>query len=132
MANNTVASTYLKINEDLKQQIEEISAISGIQRDVLRETFEFMLIQWATKIAKDPDKMTMIDIPFLGKIGVRYKGDFENPDGTLGTDIDAFVAPSDGFKKLVGDLHDEGNNIIFELIKKKINAAILTSSSTED
>lgn len=123
---------YLKIDDTLKRQIDEISALSGIQRDAVREVFEFMLIRWSEQLAASPEKLVHLQIPFLGSIAVRYAGDKLLESGEVSTDVTAFFSLSDQFKKLVGDIHDEGDNIVTELLRKKIENAILTSSTKGD
>ena len=120
---------YLKIDEDQKQLIEEISALSGIQREVIREVFEFQLIRWAEKIAEHPDKLVKLKIPFLGEIAVKYDKDEILDTGEMTTQVTAFHNLDDSFKKLVGDIHDEGDSIVIDLLMKKIKSAVLTSSS---
>ena len=56
-----------------------------------------------------------------------YKSDYVKSDGSLGTDVDASVSLSEEFKSLVGDVHDEGPNIVTRLLKKKIEAGIASS-----
>ena len=41
--------------------------------------------------------------------------------------MDASVSLSEEFKSLVGDVHDEGPNIVTRLLKKKIEAGIASS-----
>jgi hypothetical protein len=120
---------YLKLDDEQKQLIEEISALSGIQRDVIREVFEFQLIRWAEKIAASPDKLVKLKIPFMGDIAVKYAGDEILDTGEMTTNVTVFHNLDDSFKKLIGDIHDEGDNIIIDLLMKKIKNAVLTSSS---
>lgn len=123
---------YLKIDDDLKRLIDETSSLSGIQKDAIREVFEFLLIRWAEQVASNPNGLARLQIPFLGTIAVRYKGDTILESGEVETEVDAFFSLSDRFKKLVGDIHDEGESIVIDLLKKKIDNAILTSSSRSD
>lgn len=119
---------YLKITEEQKQMIEEMSALSGIQREVIREVFEFQLVCWAEKIAKNPDKLVKLNIPFLGDIAVKYTGDEILETGEISTQVLVFNNLEDSFKKLIGDIHDEGDNIVVDLLKKKIKNSVMTSS----
>lgn len=120
---------YLKIDDEQKQLIEEISALSGIQREVIKEVFEFQLVRWAEKIAENPDKLVRLKIPFMGEMVVKYEGDEILDTGEMSTNVTAFHNLDPSFKKLVGDIHDEGDNIVTDLLMKKIKNAVLTSSS---
>ena len=117
---------YLKITEKERIAIEELSALSGIQKDVIREVLEFLFIRWAEQIATNPEGMNNLHIPFLGTIGVRYTGDQIEESGALSTNVEAFVALDPVFKKLVGDTVDEGETVVKDLLKKKIDNALLT------
>jgi hypothetical protein len=123
---------FLKLDNEEKVLIEEVSALSGIQKEVLRECWEFLLIHWAEQLAANPDKVTKLHIPFLGVVAVRFKDDEVLATGELQANVDAFVALTPQFRKLVGDIHDEGECLVTDLLRKKIETAILTSSSKGD
>lgn len=123
---------FLKIDKDTKHLIEEISALSGIQRDVIREVWEFTFIRWLEQITRDPEKLQSLNIPFLGSVGVRYTGDTLNEDGSLETQADAFVSLSSSFKSILGDVYDEKRNIIIDILQKKIDTAISTIIEDEE
>ena len=117
---------FLKIDKDTKHLIEEISALSGIQRDVIREVWEFTFIRWLEQITNDPEKLQTLTVPFLGSVGVRYTGDTLNEDGSLETQAEAFVSLSSAFRSILGDVYDEKRNIIIDILQKKIDNAIAT------
>lgn len=123
---------FLKIDKDTKHLIEEISALSGIQRDVVREVWEFTFIRWLEQITNDPEKLQTLTIPFLGSVGVRYTGDTLNEDGSLETQADAFISLSSSFRGILGDVYDEKRNIIIDILQKKIDNAIATIIEEDD
>jgi len=123
---------HLRMDEEQKQLIEEISAISGLQKEVIREVWEFSAIRWAEQILSDTSKMHRLVVPYLGTVGVKYINDTVEPTGAVSTNVEAFAALSPQFKKMVGDLVDEGPNVIESLLERKISSAILTLSSSED
>lgn len=123
---------FLKIDKDTKHLIEEISALSGIQRDVVREVWEFTFIRWLEQITNDPEKLQTLIIPFLGSVGVRYTGDTLNEDGSLETQADAFISLSSSFRGILGDVYDEKRNIIIDILQKKIDNAIATIIEEDD
>ena len=69
-------------------------------------------------------------VPYLGKILVKYEGDFITPEGELATDVKVFVNLSDSFKKLVGDIHDEAQTVLTDLMQKKLEQVVMVSSAT--
>ena len=123
---------YLKIDKETKHLIEEISALSGIQRDIVREVWEFTLIRWIEQITKDPEKLQNLTVPFLGTVGVRYTGDVLKDDGTLDTQADVFASLSPFFKTVLGEVYDEKQNMIIEILGKKIDNAISTIMDESD
>lgn len=121
----------MKLDEEMVALLNEISAISGIQRAVIKEVWEYMFISWAEKLAAGEGKLVELKIPFMGKIAVQYKKDILNADGTVSTDIMQFINVSDQFKKLIGDIHDEKFNIVDDILKRKIDSALLALTSNK-
>jgi len=103
---------YLKLDESQKRFIDETSALSGIQKEVIKEVFEFMLVRWAEQIASSDRKMTILEIPFAGKLGVRYDGDELLDNGAVTTKVTTYFEPSTQFKKIVGDIQDEKEGVV--------------------
>ena len=62
---------------------------------------------------------------------VKFKEDKVDSSGNLTTEVDTFVDLCDPFKKLVGDIYNEEQTEIIELLKKKIKNAIMVASSAE-
>lgn len=122
-------SNLLKLSEDTKNIILEVSALSGISQNVIKEVFEYMLVNWAIKVTDNPNSYASLDIPYLGKVHVRYKDDKVSETGELYTEVDAYVDIDDNFKNLVGTLHDEGRTELVSMMMKKIEQAIMVASS---
>lgn len=123
---------FLKVDEDTKHTIEEISALSGIQRDVIREVWEFTLIRWIEQITKDPSKLNILQIPFLGSVGVKYIEDRLASDGSIETTVDSYVCLSPFLKKIIGEIYDGKHNVITELLELKIDDAISNITENND
>lgn len=113
----------MKLKDEHKQFIDELSALSGIQKDVIKEVLEFQIIWWAEKLAKDPDKFTRLNIPYMGTVAIKYnpvekRGEEETPPVT------AFVSLEEGFEKMVEDIYYESHSVAIDLLKKKIRNII--------
>ena len=119
------------LNEDTKNQILEISALSGYAQNVVKEVLEYMLMSWAIKIADNPDKYASLTIPYLGNVMVKYVDDEVLPTGELSTITDSQVVLNDQFKKLIGDLHDEGMKELVPMMEKKIKNAVMIAASND-
>lgn len=122
---------FLKLTDDQKRLVDEISALSGIQKEVIRECWEFTLIRWTEQIASNPGKLTTLEIPFIGKLSVRYEEDTIEASGAVSTKIFTGFEPSTLLKKLVGDIEDEGDSVVTDLLKKKIEVALVTLSVSD-
>ena len=120
----------LKFSEDTRTFVTEISALSGIPQNIIKEVLEFMVMDWAIKIGDSRDSFAELPIPCLGKILVKYEGDSITPEGELSTDVRVFVNLSDSFKKLVGDIHDEAQTVLTDLMQKKLEQVVMVSSAT--
>lgn len=119
------------LDDDTKNQILEISALSGYAQNVVKEVLEYMLMSWAIKIADNPDKYASLTIPYLGNVMVKYVDDEVLPTGELSTITDSQVVLNDQFKKLIGDLHDEGMTELVPMMEKKIKNAVMIAASND-
>lgn len=119
------------LNDDTKNQILEISALSGYAQNVVKEVLEYMLMSWAIKIADNPNKYASLTIPYLGNVMVKYVDDEVLPTGELSTITDSQVVLNDQFKKLIGDLHDEGMTELVPMMEKKIKNAVMIAASND-
>lgn len=127
-------SNLLKLNDETKNLIMEVSALSGIPQNVVKEVLEYMLISWAIKISdsNDTDNFAELTIPYVGEVNVKYSGDQITPEGDLSTNVDCFINLSDSFRKLVGDLHDEARTELVDMLQKKIEQAVMVASTSTD
>lgn len=122
-------TSTLKLTEDTKNMIMEVSALSGIPQNVIKEVWEYFLIYAAIKIADTPDAYAEIGIPYVGKLFVQYAKDYITPTGDLATEVNSLIELSPSFKKLVGDLHDEAQTELTNLLTSKIEQAVLVASN---
>lgn len=119
----------IPLDGETSELIQEISALSGYGKNIIKECFEFLLLNWAIKVADNADEYAELTIPYLGKIGVKYDGDSILPSGEMITNTEAYVEISPDFKKIIGDIHDEGYNSLIPMIEKKIENAVLVAST---
>lgn len=128
----------IKLEETSKNLITEFSALSGYPQAVVKECFEYLFVDWAIRIAdtlaKNSDSSTSdieipIGIPFLGTIYIKYIGDKILETGELDTEISYRIEFLPGFRKLVGDIVDEGYTEVVPLLSKKIENAIMIASA---
>ena len=122
-------NNILKIDEETKVLISEISALSGYSQTVIKEIIEYMLINWTIKIADNPDSFADLNIPYLGKLKIKYGGDRLMPSGEITTDVLTEIELNPGFKKLIGDLHDEAKTEVEDSLRKKIDVSVMIAST---
>lgn len=124
-------TSTMRLDEDTKNMVLEISALTGYAQNVVREILEYMAYSWAIKISEHPSTYTSLSIPYFGNLLVRYKGDKLTPSGEVETEIDAYASPNNFFKKLIGDIQDEGYTELVPIMQKKIEQAVAIASSSE-
>lgn len=118
----------LKLDDQTKSLIEDVSALSGYHKDVVREIWELTLYRWLEDITRNPKGLNHLNVPFLGTVGVKYSGDLRKEDGTFVPQVENFVSLSDKFKSLVGEIYSEGNLVLASLFESKIEQAILSAA----
>lgn len=125
-------SNPLRLEEDTKNVILEVSALSGYAQNVVKEIFEYLLLNWAIKVSDHPDEYAALTLPYIGTLNVRFAGDKVLPSGELNTEVDVFADLTPQFKKLIGDLHDEGYTELIPMMTKKIEQAVMVASNSLD
>ena len=128
MTNNNL----LKLDEDTKNVILEVSALSGIPQNIVKEVLEYLLCSWAIKIADHSESYAALTVPYLGQVNVKYKKDNVLPNGDVSPEIDTFAELSSNFKKLVGDIYYEKDICLIPMLQRKIEQAIMVASSSMD
>lgn len=118
-----------KLEETTKNIISEVSALSGYGQSVVKECYEYLLLNWAIKIADNPGDWVTLDIPYLGSLQIHYDGDDVLPSGELTTNISYTMSFLPSFKKMVGEIEDEGYPEIVPLIAKKLENAVMVAST---
>lgn len=89
------------ITQEDKTTIHELSLLSGIDKFEIQKIFESFLIQFIIKYTKNK----RVHIPFIGNFLVRHREDLETPQGRE-AQLDAFYAPHDEMKRIIGQLVD--------------------------
>lgn len=89
------------ITQEDKITIHELSLLSGIDENEIQKIFESFLIQFIIKYTKSK----RVHIPFIGNFLVRHKEDIETSKGRE-AQLDAFYAPHDEMKRIIGQLTD--------------------------
>lgn len=119
----------IKMDKDTKRLMEEIAAVSGIKRDVVKEVWEYTLIRWVEEISRDPQKLNRLLIPFLGSVAVKYEGEVieeasEKTNQGMEPKTTSFVALSKPFEDLMSTIYTNKNNVITQLLDAKIQESI--------
>lgn len=112
----------LDIDNQTKTLITEVSTLMGVDEKLVFSVLENLLIAWGLKILKDSDNaLISIPIPYIGTIGLRYKGDVvQSSTSDMTSDADYFLSISDNFKKFVYNLHDGKDEFLGSFMKEKI------------
>ena len=109
----------LKLNEYESELIEEISTLAGYSESTVRDIQELTLFRQLEDAMREKD----IRIPFIGKLHVVHHGD-TYVNGTREANVECFFAPSDLFKRIIGDIVDGDSELLADLLQKKIGAVL--------
>jgi hypothetical protein len=118
-----------------KHSIEEVSALTGINKSVIQEVYEFTFINIVEKFSRDPEKAMTIRLPLIGDLYIKYSDDEEQSDGSVKTNFNTFISLSQNLKstlsRIIDDLPSDISTVIDELIQEKIDSTIFSSLESE-
>lgn len=112
-----------ELDSQTKQLLQEVANITGVDIKLVNTVLENLLIAWLLKILKEsPEKkLVTIPVPYIGSIGIRYKGEQLSSDSSeIFADADYFISMSDSFKKLIRDIYEGKSASLAEIIRTKI------------
>jgi hypothetical protein len=116
---------------DDKHLIEEISAMTGINKSVIQEVFEFQLINLVEKFSRDPDKAMTVKLPLIGDLYIKHQDDDQLADGTIKTNFNSFISLNHVLKSTLAKIIDtppsETTTVLDDLIQDKIDNTIFSS-----
>lgn len=84
-----------------KELLNDIASLFGVKPEIVKSIWEFTVFTWLLKYKDSTNKVVSCPIPFLGSIGLKYKGDSIDDKNNLTADLDCFVSVNDDFKKTV-------------------------------
>jgi hypothetical protein len=94
------------LDDQTKELIKQTSALFGVKSEIIKELFEYLAFTWMLQIAKNPDGLSQLVIPYLGKIGLKFGKETLNNEGELEAEINAFIIINDTFKEMIKLLKD--------------------------
>jgi hypothetical protein len=118
MVQNAPVYEEIQLDPATKQMIARLNGLTGINPQLIRDVWEATFIDWIMTLTENPDKLQTICVPFLGSVGIRYKGDIiDTSSGKLKTEVDAFLSLTEPFKDNIGDIHDGKRTPVSEFIE---------------
>jgi hypothetical protein len=119
---------------DDNHMIEEISAMTGINKSAVKEVLEFQLISVIEKFSRDPSKATTVRIPLIGDLYIKYADDDEQADGSVKTNFNTFISLSQEMKTTLAKIIDnsplETSTILDDIIQEKIDSTVFSTLET--
>lgn len=116
---------------DDKAIIEEASALSGINKIVLKEAFEYIFINMIQRFSADPSKAMTCRIPLIGDLYIKYVDEEEQNDGSFKTNFNSFISLSKELKttlaKIVDNSANDTTTIVDDILDQKISESVFTS-----
>lgn len=113
-----------ELDDETKEFIQKTATLFGVDSNLIKEVYEYMLFTWLLKIANSDTKVNTITIPYLGHIGLRYgdeslSNSSEN-NKSIEPEIDSFVVLNDEFKKMLYEVHTNKNTALSEFIQTNL------------
>lgn len=110
----------IKLDKETKEMLAKISAAETVKADTIRQVWEYTLIAWFLQMTENPEEeYKEVTIPFLGKIGLQYKGErLDEATGKIKTDVDASISLSDNFKSMFGDIINQARTPLVDYIQE--------------
>jgi hypothetical protein len=107
------------MDTDTKKILSDIATLYGVKVDIIRDVWEYTVFAWALNMLDTTNKTRQLNVPFLGKIALRYEGTEVNEEGSIGDSVKAFVLLNPDFKELIADLYTGNKSVLAEYIKTK-------------
>jgi hypothetical protein len=109
-----------ELDDETKELIEYTSNLMGVDKSIIKEVYQYMLFTWFLKLSQSDKKVTSVQVPYLGKIGLRYGQETLSKDSdSIEPQVDAYVILNEEFKKMLYDIHNNKNSEIAEFIQQK-------------
>lgn len=111
----------LPYTKDTKELLQDISSQFGLRADVIKQVWEATLVTLFLKMAENPEAEHELQIPFIGKLKVKYKNSYSvGSSGDYFTAVDSEIFLDEEFKNLVGDVYYQGNTPLIDYIQNTL------------
>ena len=101
-----------------KKMLKDISTTFGVPQSIVKQVWEFTIFTRMMSIKEDKNKLSLLNIPFIGTLGVKKTMSSVNDDGSVKPDVEAFIGLSDSFKKTVSSVVDGKYGELSEYLQK--------------
>ena len=119
----------IELDDNTKDLISKTSTLLGVDESIIKEVYQYMLFSWFLKLSENNNRVNTISIPYLGHIGIRFNDEDIMTSSDSGADIlpevDTFIVLNDNFKKLLGEVRSNKNDMIANMIKSNIRPKLL-------
>lgn len=108
-----------------KELLQEVSALFGVRADVVKQIWDYTIVTLFLKMAENPEKEHVLQIPMIGELVIKYKNSYYIKDGTVPiTEVESKLRLDDEFKNLIGDIYFQGNSPIIQFIQDNLTNTI--------
>jgi hypothetical protein len=113
-------ATGLQYNDDDRFTMDNISILTGISLEQIREVFEFLLLLQLTQFLDGHP----INVPYLGSLKVEFEKD-EMIRGHKRAILRTEFKDSELLKRIIGEIEDGENTTIMSILKNFIDNQLL-------
>jgi hypothetical protein len=108
---------FFILDDQTRDIIKQTSTLFGVKSEIIKEVFEYLAFTWMLQIAKKPEGLVQLVLPYLGKIGIKFGEESLNNQGELEPDMKVFTVINDTFKEMIKSLRDRDLTQINEYFK---------------
>lgn len=110
----------LPYTKDTKELLQDVSSQFGLRVDVIKQVWEATLVTLFLKMAENPEAEHELQIPFIGKLKVKYKNSCSTGNSGYFTIVDSEIFLDEEFKNIVGDVYYQGNTPLIDYIQNTL------------
>ena len=108
----------MELSQEEKSVIEKISVISGLETEVVKKVFKTLLIVIDMNLYQENNNIT---IPYIAKIGIKYRDIYIKRKNVFATDISLMAEPSRFLFEEIDRISSDNPTLMEEHIKQSID-----------
>lgn len=101
-----------------KEMIQQISALCGATKEDVKKVWEYTIFAMMLQMCDSERKFDKLEIPYIGHLDFKLNGKVVDGSGKLQPDVEAYIVPEEGFKRLYAKIKEDGYGELSEYYQK--------------